>query len=255
MLLNVLLALALVSPLAGPDDKEAEDAVEKFKTAYKSRSAEERAAAVADLAKVKHAKVLSKLAALVQVDDVAVRKAAAGGLGGFTTELRSKAGAALVAALAPNAKDEEVVLAIYAALGKLQDENALPSVHRAFDEKDLDVAKAAIDASGDIRGRISIEVLIELLKDLDPGKKDGRVPGGNTTGVPGGNVPGGNVPGVGGLPGIPGGGGNDPKAKRRKELVPAAKKALAAITKEKWSTTGEWEIWWGRNKATFKVEK
>jgi hypothetical protein len=32
-------------------------------------------------------------------------------------------------------------------------------------------------------------------------------------------------------------------------------KAYQDITKEKWATANEWEIWWGKKKATFEIPK
>ena len=32
-------------------------------------------------------------------------------------------------------------------------------------------------------------------------------------------------------------------------------KAFQDITKEKWATANEWEIWWGKKKANFEVPK
>jgi hypothetical protein len=50
-------------------------------------------------------------------------------------------------------------------------------------------------------------------------------------------------------------GGQDPKGKLAKDVLPTIIKALQSITHEKWATTKEWEIWWSRYKATFKIDK
>jgi hypothetical protein len=48
-------------------------------------------------------------------------------------------------------------------------------------------------------------------------------------------------------------GGDDPKGKLAKDVLPTIIKGLQKIANEKWATTKEWEIWWNKNKATFKV--
>lgn len=250
MMFKAMFFAFLAGPSFAQEDKAVDEALDKFKVEYKSSDAGARAAAVLSLAKTQHARVINKLAGVLMSDVSTVRVTAANGLAD-AKENRAKAGVALLGALGPNSKDEDVILAIYGALGKLQEETTLPAVHKAFEDKNVTVAKAAIGASGGIRSRHSIDVLINLGKEYEV-KKSGKVPGNNTGGVPG---TGGNVPGAPGLPGVPGGGGDDPKKKRGKELLPAIVKALQSITKEKWSTFDEWEIWWGRNKGTFKVGK
>ena len=40
-----------------------------------------------------------------------------------------------------------------------------------------------------------------------------------------------------------------------KDVLPTIIKGLQMIANEKWATSKEWEIWWGKNKATFKGAK
>ena len=49
--------------------------------------------------------------------------------------------------------------------------------------------------------------------------------------------------------------GAELRASLRKMLQDPLIKALGAITREKWSTSKEWEIWWRKNGSTFAVEK
>lgn len=42
---------------------------------------------------------------------------------------------------------------------------------------------------------------------------------------------------------------------RLKALHDAAIKAIQSIAKDRWTTLEEWQIWWKRRKATFKVER
>jgi hypothetical protein len=58
----------------------------------------------------------------------------------------------------------------------------------------------------------------------------------------------------GGVRGLPGGGTN-PQKDRAKALMPSIIKAMQQITREKWATAKEWEIWWERHKDSFIVPK
>ena len=50
--------------------------------------------------------------------------------------------------------------------------------------------------------------------------------------------------------------GDDNECKTRLEtLQKAIIKSYQEITKEKWATANEWEIWWGKKKATFEIPK
>ena len=130
--------------------------------------------------------------------------------------------------------------AIFQALGKLDDETALPTIHRYFEDKDGTIASAALLSAAEIRTVGSIELIMDIMRKYDKIDQAAKSGGG------GGGY---------GAPGVPGGGGDDKKLKYAKEVLPATIKAMQIITKEKWTTSKEWEIWWKRNQATFKIEK
>ena len=65
-----MMAIALLALLqAATDDASATAALDKFKTEYKVKEVGQRAAAVGDLAKTLHDKVIAKLSALLVVDE------------------------------------------------------------------------------------------------------------------------------------------------------------------------------------------
>lgn len=228
-----LIATALLFPaLAGGDEKAADEAIALFKAAYRNPSAPARAAAVTELAKTRHEKVVKHLAPLVSADANPVRIEAAKGLGTFA-DFKKQVTPLLLASLGgPNTKEPEVQAAIYEALGNLDDNAALPAIHRAFEDKDAKVAKAALAAAGMIRSVSSVDVIIDLMKKLEKHA---------------------DTDSSGGFGRF--GGGTDPNKERAKEVLPACIKAMQAITKEKWTTSKEWQIWWTKYKATFKIEK
>lgn len=243
-MLTAAFLLVLAAPAAVQDDKAVEDALEAFKTAYKSTSEADRVAAVNELAKVPHAKTLARLAALLSNDGPSVRLAAAKGLASFGG-FKKPAASSLSGAMAPNAKETTVHAGLYEALGKLEEPSSLPVVHRGFEEKETVVAKAAVGAAGQMGSAASIDPLIELLRKQEKIQKAAAGGGVDFT-----------TPGTGG-----GTGQNftvrsdDSPAKRAQELIPAINKALNEITRESNGSSETWTAWWAKNRATFKPFK
>jgi HEAT repeat protein len=233
----MLHALLLLSLLA-PDDKEVEEALDRFKTDYKNSSAASRSSAVTELSKTQHDKTLAKIAGVLSSDEMPVRISAAKALGNFS-DYKKKASLVLLGALGATSKETaDLAIAILEALGKLGEESALPTIHERFEDKDAKIAKAALLAAGDIKKSTSIDVIIELMKKYekitgqDKNDKNGK---GKNNG--------------GGVISLPGGNNNDPQRKLAEEVLPATIKALTAITKEKWTTSKEWILWWSRHKS------
>lgn len=222
--------------LAAVDDKAADEALARFKTSYASPTPVARAAAVAELARTQHEKILARLAGILGSEAKEVKAAAARGLGGFS-EFKKQALGILGASIAPNEKEPEVQAAIYEALGKLDDAGALPALHKGFEDKDGKVASAAILAAAAIRQSASVDLILKEFEDAD---KINKQPAG-----------GGSVPGFS----VPGGGGTDPAKARAKEVAKACNKAMQLISKEKYTTLPEWKIWWSRRRAAFGQEK
>lgn len=239
-MLTAVLCVALA--WGGQDDKAVDDALDAFKTAMKSTSEADRVTAVNELAKVPHAKTLARLSGLLSNEAPTVRIAAIKGISGFST-LKTKASQVLVAAMGPNAKETNILVAIYEALGKLDDPSALPTIHRGFEEKDVVLVKAALLAAGAMGSPSSIEPLIAFLTRLEKVQKSAG--GGVDVTAP-----------------VPGGGGgsvtvrsNDDAAKRAQELIPLVNKALNEITRESNGSSETWNAWWAKHKATFKPVK
>jgi HEAT repeat protein len=237
-----LLTALFVAALQG--DPETEQALRTFAREYASPAALARAAAVGDLGRLRNPTTRAKLAGFLTADENGVRIAAAEALGGFTEE-KEKVSALLAGALPANARLFDVEAAILTAMGKLGEDTSLPAIHQHFDSrepKDVNfaVAGAAIAAAGVLRSRESIGPLLDLGKKFQKATGSGAKKG---------------TPAGGAKLGIPGGGAPDPQAMRAKALTPAVVKALQAITREKWSTLAEWDLWWEKHQATFKVEK
>jgi HEAT repeat protein len=227
--------LLLLAALA--DDKEADEALARFKTTYATQSALARAGAVSELARTQHEKILARLAGILGSEAKEVKAAAALGLGGYS-DYKKQALGILTASIAPNDKEPLVQAAIYEALGKLNDPAALPALHKGIEDKDAKAASAAILAAAAFKNPATIDLILQEFEDAD---KINKQAGG------GGGVPGVNIPG--------GGGGADPAKARAKEVVKASVKAMQLVSGDKYTTYGEWKIWWSRRRATFGQPK
>jgi len=217
------------------DNKEVEESMIRFKKGMANPSAPARAAAVADLARTPSEKAAVAIGSLLGSEADAVKIAAGEGLGNFT-DYKKVATPLLIAGLNSNVKEPKVVEAIFKGLGKLGDVDSLKTIHGYFDDKEADVAKAALMSAAEIRNVSSIDVMITLMKKYEKIDEQAKKGGGGGYGVPYG-------------------GGADPKQKLAKDVLPTIIKALQTITHEKWATTKEWEIWWNKYKATFKIDK
>jgi HEAT repeat protein len=225
--------LALLA-LLGPDEKEADDALQKFKAAIKTSDVNARMQAVAQLGEVHHEKVMRALAQYLTTDEKGVRVVAVKAIGKFDIK-KSLAVSLLAAALPANTMEVEVEEAIFTAFKELSDPSALPTAYQYFETKQEKVAEASIRLTGEIKSRNSIDPLLKLLKKL---QNAGEAVGGSGTGTYGGQV----VPADAEL------------RARAQRLTAAAMKALELITGEKFGNLHDWDAWWKKNAAAFHVK-
>lgn len=218
--------------LAAADDKEADAAVARFRQAYRSPQPAARAAAVSELSRVPHDRTLKAIVPLLTSDVPQVRAEAAKGLGAFAGH-KKVAVPMLLSALGPNQKEPLVRCAIYQGLGQLNDDMAFAEVVRGFRAERADVAKAAIAAAGKMRRKEGIDVLIELSKDIQEWIKKKQ---------------------SGGYRDDQNQLGDENQQKGRlQDIQKQVIASLQEISREKWISAQEWEIWWSRRKATFEV--
>jgi HEAT repeat protein len=236
LLLILAFAGSMFVPARAGDDPSVEEALKKFKKDIRKPEANDRASAVSELAETKSEKTASALGGLLGQDVEPVRKAAAAGLGGFS-DYKKKVVPLLLAGLSVNASEPKVMESIFQALGKLDDDSALPTIHRYFEDKEAVTAGAALMSAAEIRNVSSVSLIIELMKKYE--KIEAASKSGNNGGY---------------SLGIPGGGDKDPKTTLAKDVLPMTIKAMQKISGEKWATAKEWELWWSKHKATFKIE-
>jgi HEAT repeat protein len=232
----MLNAAILMCALLQADDAAVKEALERFKTSMKGATPAAQASAIQELSRTPHESTFKQIAPFLMGGAKEARAAAGRGLGNFA-DYKKLATPALMNALnaGPNARDYDVQAAIYEGLGKLADPTSADTVHKGFRHEQVKVAKAALACAGSMRLKESMEPLIELLKDIDKwiAKKQAG-PYRDEKGSPGDESAG--------------------KA-RLDDIQKAVIKAVQDITKEKWTTTKEWQIWWDKHKATFEPPK
>ena len=231
---KALLAIVLLLQAAADDKAAVDEAIKRFNKAVANPSPAARGAALRELAGKPHDRTLKVILNYLNADVTEVRVAAAESLGEFG-DWKKIVTPSLQGALQSNAKDPKVQVAVLKTLGKMADPMAIPIIHGNFREPSVDVTTAAIGAAGTARQKESMDALIELQRDIQKwlkNKQSGpyRKPDGQQ--------------------------GDENECKGRldniqKEII----KAFQTITKEKWATANEWEIWWGKRKATFEIPK
>jgi hypothetical protein len=259
--MGVMVFLFLMMAFAPQDDAKATDAITAFESNFsKSKDASSRAGAVATLAQTHHEKVIARLGSLLTHEDKGVRIAAAQGLAGLvvtTPELKKSASHHLVSALTSgaNVRDEEVMIALFSALGNLQEESAGSAIKNHFEDKNPKIAGAAANAAGALKSKTMVDPLIELLRECEKNAKSGTSAPAPASGGKGAKMPKTPKGGGGG-----GGGTNSPdpdaaKRDRASALIPAVQAALQTLTGQGLSGADEWEKWWSKNKSSFTPNK
>lgn len=228
------LIIALLLQAAADDKAAIDEALKRFSKAFSSPSASARATAVMELSKTPHDRTLRNILPLLGTDVSDVRAAAARGLAEFG-DWKKVVTPSLQDAMRSNAKDYKVQSAILETLGKLADPIALSTVHGNFKDPDTRVSKAAIAAAGAMRQKDSMDVLLDLEKEIMKWLKNQQSgPYRDEKGQQG-----------------------DANAckTRLEDIQKCIIKACQDITKERWATAKEWEIWWDKHKATFEIPK
>jgi len=231
-----MLHAALMLALLCQDDQAVKDALERFKQGMKANTAAGQAAAVTELSKTPHEKTFPKVAAFVMDGPKELRIAAAEGLGNFVDYKKLATPTLMQALNAPaNQKDIEVQAAIYKGLGKLADPTSLDTVHKGFRQEQMKPATAAIACAGAMRQKESMDALVALMNDCQKWLKNKQ---------------------SGPYKDDKGQNGDDNAIKTRVETIQKEViKAFQAITKEKWTTAQEWDLWWMKHKGNFEVPK
>jgi hypothetical protein len=238
--------IGLLACLGSPqDDKTFQPAIKKFREEYYKVGAkdDEKIQAVNYLGQYRHERIVAELTPLLTEASVPVRVMTARLLSGFTQV--DSASAALVGGLKSQAnsgkKQTCVRIEILRGLGALRCKSAASDVAKLVDDKEVWVAKAAIDAAGRIRTLESIEPLIKALRRVEGASGDIEVSPIDDLfeGASRGSLL-----------------KSDPAQKRpteREVLKQPILAALSSVTKQSFLTSREWDVWWAKNKSSFRL--
>jgi HEAT repeat protein len=236
-----------VTILAGPrvQDPVVKQALARFDSDFHRSGAktDQKIAAVLAVCVHKQEAVVKAIAPSLSRENVPVRIAIARELSRFLAV--PGAAPALLVALRNGAnggnKFAPVRIMLLRALGDHRYKEAATEVDKFVDDRDIWVAKAAIDAAGKIRERSSIEPLISQLKRIEGPMGDGE-PSINPLWEALKEVT------IGGLVE----GGNKPMSERELLKNPILA-SLRNITRQTFMTGKDWDGWWKTNKGSFKV--
>ena len=243
---GVLLGVAF---LAGPkvQDPALKAALAKFDSEFHRSNVktDQKIAAVLALCIHKQEAVVKAVGPSLTRESVQVRIAIARELGRFLAV--PGAPQALLVALRGGAnngnKFAPARIVILRSLGDHRFKDAAAEVEKCIDDRDVWVAKAAIEAAGKIRERSSIEPLLEQLQRIEGPMGDGE-PSVN--------------PVWEALKDVTVGGMVEAAAKPPSErdlLKNPILGSLRNITRQTFMTSKDWEGWWKANKGSFKVSE
>ena len=201
-------------------DEEAEAALATFKKAMAADLASAQMAALKDVAKVRHEKIIRAIAPYLRSNHPDVATSAAIQLGELDHPVSSEM---LIGAISANDKRPVVLGALFTSIGKLGYEAASPTLVGLLDKTSEDGWKKVLEEAVNAIGRIGSARAVDPL--LDWRRKQGGGFGGGRWGGGGG-----------------GGGGSG-------RIWQAVDRALKSITGGDEETTADWEKWWKANRA------
>ena len=238
--------------LAGPrpQDPAVRMALKKFEDDFYRNGAkpDQKIQAIIGLAIHKNEHVVKALTpVLTREVSSSVRIVAARELARFTAV--PQAGQAVLAAFRNMAnggnKYSAVRIMLLRGLGELRVKEAAPDVDRCIEDRNVWVAKAAVDAAGKIRNRSSVDAMIGALKRIEGPMGDVQVAMNPL-------IDAFKEVTIGGLLGAD---GNERATSERDFLRQPINEALRAITRVPYTSSKEWDGWWKANKAGFEVKE
>jgi HEAT repeat protein len=247
------------------DDEQARERIARFQKAKGGAKGEQALVeALEELGAARHPRILKELREYLKGQPDAVKIAAARRIGDYGGDKSAADALALVLPVeaARASRDEagidgghEVAAAVVQALAGIGRPEAAAKLHSLFDSPNHTLARAAVDAAGELRNLDSVEPLIRLLIEVEQGKQMAEAPRTNTVKPPPGSTP--------GMSRLPGRSNSDPPpaddkvsreaVARHAALAHGAQKALQRIARDETDRTGkEWSAWWAKNRAALR---
>lgn len=242
--------IAILGFLGAPqqDANDLAPAIKRFTQDYYKSGADEddKINAVNYLVRNRHEKVVRVLAPLLTEACIPVRIMVARGFAQFVNI--DLAGRELMTALHAQAnsgkKTSAVRIEILRSLGDLRYTQAAAGITRMIEEKDVWIAKAAIDASSKVRSKDSIQALIKALYRIEGKEGDAEISINPLDGI---------------LEGVDAGSlfKPDPREPKRPSTRQLLKDpihgSLRKLTGQSFATAKDWDGWWQKNKTTFRL--
>ena len=244
-----LTAGALIGLLALVQDaKDIQPAILKFTQDYYKSGADldDKISAVNYLANHRHEKVVRVLSPLLTEASIPVRIMVARAFSRFCTiDLAAKELLNGLHSQANSGKKQTAVrIEILRALGDLRYKPAAGSLARFVEDKEVWVAKAAIDASGKLKTADAIPPLIKTLHRIEGKEGDAEITVNPLEGI---------------LEGVDVGGlfKRDPREPKRPSVREMLREpiidSLKKLTGQSYTAAKDWDTWWQKNRATFKL--
>jgi hypothetical protein len=219
-------------------DEEAKAKVAAFKKELRAcKTDADRAKCIADLGSglgaMKHPRVLDELKAFLRYPTAEVAIAAAEQIGKYE---KSRDAAETLVATASARRDGETIVKCLRYAGDVAYRPVAPKLTTFFKNRDVSVAREAVDSCAKLKSKDTIDPLLGLWKELDA-IQDDQADGG----------------GLGGLGGGLGGANPllDDQKKRKTELTLAVSTAFSKITGQDAKNHKEALEWWRKSRATF----
>lgn len=239
--------VAFLSAFGALQDDNLQPALKRFRDDYYKNGANEddKIAAVNYLARNRHETVVKTLAPLLTEASIPVRVMVARSFSQFhniETAARELLGA-LTAQANSGRKTSCVRIEVLRSLGALRYKPAGAGVARMVEEKEVWVAKAAIDASANIRIADAVVPLIKALHRIEGKEGDAEI----------------SVDPLDIIEGVDAGSlfrkdPREPKRPNQRQLLrDPILGALRKITNQSFASAKDWDAWWSKNKQTFRV--
>jgi len=240
---------ALAAGLAAQDDpkKAAQEEAKKKEDEAKARIVEfkkelkaaktdkDRCDVIANLSALgspKHPKILEELKGFLKSPSAEIAIAAAEQIGKYE---KDKDASETLIAMASARREKEVVVKFLRYAGDVGYRPSAPKLAGFFKNREVDVAREAVDSCAKLKSKDSVDPLLGLWKELD-GIKEQKADG---LGELGGGLTGTNPI-------------QDESQNRKRDLTPAVESALSKITGADHRTLKDANEWWRKNRAAFK---
>jgi HEAT repeat protein len=217
-MMTLLLAALVALQEAAPTDKEGEAAAHKLREEAAKASIEGKIAAIQEAIKTEHERVIKVIGEMLVTEADPVRIAGAKAL---ATADHPASADVLVAAIAPNLQRDEVIPAIFKAIGDLGWQSAVKTLNdllpKVGEPEIRTILPPAITALGQLGSLSSVEPLTELLMKLENGARRNPWP-------------------------------NEGAMRRN------AEEALRQITGQSFNKVTAWDPWWRDNKDALQAK-